>query len=223
MNRFYLLLVAVAVAAGVLIWLGTRPRAGTVAAAADSAVTVTAADSAFRGHVLGSDSAPVEVTEYADFQCPHCAEFAVVQFPTIREQLINTGRLRWRFMEYPLGFPLSTVSAMAAECAADQGKFWEMESALFQQQSQWGRGAKNPIGQFRDMARGLGLDLDAFNQCMSESRPAGRIAWSHQTGVARGVTGTPTFFVRGVQLNTTVYSSSDAFKTLVDSLTAGRQ
>ena len=197
MNRFYLLLVAVAVAAGVLIWMGTRPRAGSVSAAADTTVTITAADSAFQGHVLGSDSAPVEVTEYADFQCPHCAEFAVVQFPTIREQLINTGRLRWRFMEYPLGFPLSRVSAMAAECAADQGKFWEM-------------------------ARGLGLDLDAFNRCMADEEPAGRIEWSRQTGIARNVGGTPTFFVRGVQLNTNTYATSDAFKALVDSLT-GRQ
>jgi protein-disulfide isomerase len=218
MNRFYLLLAGVAVAAGALIWLGSRPRTEATLPGANPAVTITAADSAFRGHVLGNDSAPVEVTEYADFQCPHCAEFAVVQFPTIREQLINTGRLRWRFMEYPLGFPWSRVSALAAECAADQGKFWEMESALFQGQSEWGRGRKNPIGLFRDLARGMGLDLDAFNTCVADEHPAGRIEWSREQGNAQMVTGTPTFYVRGRKVDV---ATSDGFKALVDSLTAG--
>lgn len=220
MNRFYLLLAGVAVAAGVLIWLGSRPRTdATPTVGASPAVTITAADSAFRGHVLGSDSAPVEVTEYADFQCPHCAEFAIVQFPTIREQLINTGRLRWRFMEYPLGFPWSKISALAAECAADQGKFWQMETALFEHQSEWGRGRKNPLGQFRDLAQGMGLDVGAFNTCISDEHPAGRIEWSRQVGIAQAVTGTPTFFVRGRKVEV---ATSDGFKALVDSLTAGR-
>lgn len=220
MNRFYLLLVGVAVAAGALLWLGSRSKTGSgPAVGPDSEVTITASDSAFRGHVLGSDSAPVEVVEFADFQCPHCAEFAVVQFPTIREQLINTGRVRWRFMEYPLGFTYSGISAMAAECAADQGKFWGMESALFTQQSQWARGGKNPMGQFRDMAQGIGLDLETFNRCMADERPAGRIEWSRQVGIAQGVNATPTFLVRGVRVN---IATSDGFQALVDSLTAGR-
>jgi protein-disulfide isomerase len=220
MNRFYLVLAGVAVAAGVLIWFGSRPTSSTPTGGANAAVTITAADSAFRGHVLGSDSAPVEVIEYADFQCPHCAEFAVVQFPTIREQLISTGRLRWRFMEYPLGFQWSHISALAAECAADQGKFWEMEASLFQRQAEWGRGRKSPMGLFRDLAEGLGMDAQAFSSCVTDERPAGRIEWSRQVGTAQNVTGTPTFFVRGAKVD---IATSDGFKALVDSLTAGRR
>jgi len=112
MNRFYLLLTAVALVAGVLIWKGTQ--SGPVETpAGGTPVAFTAADRAFPGYVLGSDSATVEVMEFADLQCPHCGEFAVVQFPTIREQLINTGRLRWRFRDFPLDFPWSRVSALA--------------------------------------------------------------------------------------------------------------
>jgi protein-disulfide isomerase len=220
MNRFYLLLGGVAVVAGVLIWLGSRPRDGSTLPGADSTVAITAADSAFRGHVLGSDSAPVEVTEFADFQCPHCAEFAVVQFPTIREQLINTGRLRWRFMEYPLGFQWSRISALAAECAADQGKFWEMEAALFGRQADWGRGKKSPMGLFRDLAKSLGMDVQTFSACVEEGRTAGRVEWSRRVGTAQNVNGTPTFFVRGTRLD---IATSDGFKALVDSLTAGQR
>ncbi len=224
MNRFYLLLVAVAVVAGVLIWNASRSRASeSQATTTEPAVAVTAADSAFRGYTLGSATAPVEVVEYADFQCPHCAEFTVVQFPTIREQLINTGRLRWRLREFPLNFPWSRVSALTVECAGEQGKFWEMADALFQRQSEWGAGRKNPSSLFRDIARGLGADVSKYDACMDSQRYAGRIEASHQEGTALGVGGTPTFFVNGRQLDTRRYGNSDAFKSLVDSLTASRR
>jgi protein-disulfide isomerase len=223
MRRFYLVLALVAVVAGVLMWKGSRGGSGDVAAAsADAAVVVTSADIAFPGYVLGSATAPVEVVEFADFQCPHCGEFANVQFPTIREQLINTGQLRWRFRDFPLNplnFPWSRVAALAGQCAGEQGKFWEMEDALFQQQAAWGRSTSNPTSAFRDLARSIGVDLDKYNACMDSQRYAGRIEASHREGLARGVTGTPTFFVNGRELDNSRFGNSDAFKNLVDSLT----
>lgn len=220
MKPFYVVLVLVAVVAGVLMWRASRSSGGDVsAAAADAPAFVTAADSAFPGYVLGSATAPVEVVEFADFQCPHCGEFANVQFPTIREQLINTGQLRWRFRDFPLNFPWSRVGALAGQCAGEQGKFWEMEDVLFQRQSVWGTSSRNPTAAFRDLARGIAVDLDKYNACMDSQRYAGRIEASHREGVARGVTGTPTFFVNGRELDNTRFGNSDAFKNLVDSLT----
>jgi protein-disulfide isomerase len=223
MRRFYLLLLLVAVVAGVLMWKGSRGGSPDASATpAGVAVAVTAADSAFKGYVIGAETAPVEVVEYADFQCPHCGEFANVQFPTIKEQLISTGKLRWRFRDYPLGFPWSRVSAQAGQCAGEQGKFWEMEEMLFQRQSDWGSSNRDPAGTFRDLARGIGVDLNKYNACMDGQRYAGRIEASHQEGEARGVTGTPTFFVNGRELDGHRFANSDAFQSLVDSLTAGK-
>ncbi len=223
MTRFYLLLLLVAVVAGALMWKGSRGGSQDASVTpAGSAAVVTAADSAFKGYVLGAETAPVEVVEYADFQCPHCGEFANVQFPTIKEQLINSGKLRWRFRDYPLGFPWSRVSALAGQCAGEQAKFWEMEEMLFQRQSDWGTSNRNPAGAFRDLARGIGVDLDKFNACMDGQRYAGRIEASHQEGAARGVTGTPTFFANGRELDNHRFGNSDAFKSLVDSLTTGK-
>lgn len=222
MRRFYGLLVAVAVVAGVLIWKGTQPAPSEAPAGDGPPVAFTAADSAFRGFMLGSDSAPVEIVEYADLQCPHCGEFAVVQFPTIREQLINTGRVRWWFRDFPLNFPWSRVSALAGQCAGEQGKFWEMADAMFQAQSDWGRSNKNPSSRFRDMARRIGLDGGRFDACLDSRRYDGRLEASKAQGVALGVGGTPTFFVNG-RMKTDNNISSDRFLQIVDSAIAASQ
>jgi protein-disulfide isomerase len=222
MKRFYGLLVAVAVVAGVLIWKGTRPGPGEASTAGAPPVAFTAADSAFRGYAQGSDSAPVEIVEYADLQCPHCGEFAVVQFPTIREQLISTGRVRWRMRDFPLNFSWSRVSALAAQCAGEQGRYWEMVDAMYQAQSDWGRSTKNPSGQFRDMARRVGVDGNRFDACVDSHRYDGRIEASRAQGQALGVSGTPTFFVNG-RMKTDNNLSSDRFQQIVDSAIAATQ
>src|SRR5256885_7487769 len=83
MKGFYLLLVAVAVIGGGALWYQSQRN---VAPPAPSAPLPVAAADAFHGFTLGSDAAPVEVTEYSDFECPFCASFATVQMPVIRER-----------------------------------------------------------------------------------------------------------------------------------------
>ena len=66
-------------------------------------VTIQPSDTAgFRGYVLGSPDAPVEVIEYADYECPACQQFEVVQFPSVRRQLIDAGIVRWVYRDFPL-------------------------------------------------------------------------------------------------------------------------
>src|ERR1041385_8875289 len=100
-NRFYVVLGAGAlVGAAALVYLVTRPKAVSIPAN----VAVLAADAAgFRGYTLGADSAKVEVSEYADFECRACQYFESVQFPSVRQQLIAPGLVRWRYRAFPLG------------------------------------------------------------------------------------------------------------------------
>ena len=215
MKRFYLLLGAVAVVGGAVLWFGSQ-RTQASAPAPGSPLPVAAADG-FKGYTLGSDSAPIEVTEYSDFECPFCAQFASVQMPVVRAQLIATGKVRWRYRDFPL--PLhaySRYAALAAQCAGEQGKFWEMHDQLFDHH-QWAQTGKNPRSLFRDFAKAVGLDLDKYDACMDGQRYAGRIQASVQEGDARGVKGTPTFFVNGRLYEGR--STSDDFKALADSLT----
>ena len=94
MKGFYMLLAVVALIGGGVIWYGAH--GAPAAAPAASAPLPLAASDGFKGFTLGVASAPIEVTEYSDFECPFCASFATVQMPVIREQLIAPGKVRWR-------------------------------------------------------------------------------------------------------------------------------
>jgi protein-disulfide isomerase len=214
MNRFYVLLAAVAVLGGGAIWYSSQR---TAASAPNAVASVAPAADGFRGYLLGSTTAPVEVTEYSDFECPFCASFATVQMPVIREQLIAPGKLRWRFRDFPLPIHrYSRYAALAAHCAGEQGKFWEMHDQLFTHH-QWAQTGDNPRSLFRDFARSILVDLDKYDACMDGERYAGRIEASRLEGEALAVRGTPSFFVNGRPF--TGRATSDDFKALVDSLT----
>jgi protein-disulfide isomerase len=213
LNRFYLILFTVAIVGGGLLFWQVRRGVPSIPAN----VTVTVADTAgFQGYFMGSPDAPVVITEYADYQCPGCQAFDMVQFPDIVRQLVETGKVRWRYRDFPLNMhPFSRVAAHAAACANDQGKYWEMHTQIYRGQATWSREAE-PSGTFRDYAKQLGLDLKAYDECMMSAKYAGRIQASYDEGVKVGVDATPTFLI-GNRLYKGL-SNSDALKQLVDSL-----
>jgi len=218
MKGFYVALGVVC--AGGVAWLAYsalhRPEQGL---GPNAPVPVAVADG-FKGFTLGSDSAPVEITEYSDFECPWCAAFAAVQMPEVREQLIATGKVRWRYREFPLTVhKYSRLAALAGECAGEQGKFWEMHDLVFGEH-QWADANTDPTGVFHGFAQQLGLDLTKYDACVSTQKYAGRIETSYEEGEARGVQGTPTFFVDGRKYQGR--ATSDAMKALVDSVIAAR-
>src|ERR671916_858202 len=100
MKRFYTLLAVLAVAGlAVLGYLLMRPSTVSIPA---NVVVQPSDTSGFAGYVKGSPKATVEITEYADYQCPFCQTFATLQMPTLDERLIKTGRVRWRYRDFPL-------------------------------------------------------------------------------------------------------------------------
>ncbi len=215
MNRFYLVVVVVAVVLGGTMFVLLR-SGGAPAAAVGAPPTVV--DDGFRGYTLGSDSAPVEITEYVDFECPVCASFANIQLPTIKEQLINTGKVRWRYRDFPLPIhKYSRFSAHAAQCAGAQGKFFAMHDQLFLHRD-WAQTGRDPSRLFRDLAQAAGVDLAAYDACMESGRYAARIEFSRQEGDQLLVDGTPTFFANGRKLMFRRLPGSDDFKAIADSI-----
>ena len=154
MKRFYAILAGVAV-----LGLGA-PRLSALPAQGLSIpanVTIQPSDTAgFRGYIRGSASAPVEITEYADYQCPFCQTFATLQMPTIDERLIKTGRLRWRYRDFPLQqHQFSRVAAHSAACADEQGKYWEQHERIYEGQAEWST-ARDASDNFREYAKAIG-------------------------------------------------------------------
>ncbi len=217
MNRFYVVLAVLAVALGAVLFVLLRPGSGATTAAAGAPAAVV--DDGFRGYTLGSGAAVVEITEYSDFECPFCANFATIQMPTIKEQLITTGKVRWRFRDFPLPVHrYSRFAAHAAQCAGEQEKFWEMHDQLFYHH-QWAQTGKDPSGLFQDFAKAAGLDLQRYDACMTSGRYASRIEFSRQEGDRLLVNGTPTFFINGKEFKGS-RATSDAFKAIADSIIA---
>ncbi|MGH7517877.1 MAG: DsbA family protein [Gemmatimonadales bacterium] len=218
LKRFYLLLTAVAViGVGALAWVLARPS--TVSIPAN--VTVQASDTAgFRGYVLGEAGAPLEFTEFADYQCPFCQTFATLQVPTIRKRLIETGRVRWRFRDFPLQqHRHARLAAHAAACGDEQGKFWPMHDRIFEGQPEWAE-ERDASTLFRRYAAEIGLDPSKYDACMASAKYAGRIQASYENGIRLGVSSTPTLFVGG-----RLYQGrfdSDAIVRLADSIAAAR-
>jgi protein-disulfide isomerase len=214
MKRFYAVLAGVAVIGiGVLGYLLAKPS--TVSIPAN--VTVQTADTAgFRGYILGSPNAPVEITEYADYQCPFCQTFDQLQIPTIKQRLIDSGRLRWRYRDFPLQqHSFSRLAAHSAACADEQGKYWQQHDQIYAGQSEWSA-ARDAGPIFRKYAQAIGLDLGRYDACMKSAKYAGRIQAGYDEGVKAGVSGTPTLLV-GDRLYQGRFDS-DAIRRLVDSL-----
>src|SRR5438093_12113637 len=173
MNRFGVVLAVLAVVLGLTVFALLRSGGGAPAAAAGAPPTVV--DDSFRGYTLGQASAPVEVVEYLDFECPVCATFATIQMPTITDQLINTGKARWRFRDYPLPIhKYSRFAAHAAQCAGAQGRYFEMQDQLFEHH-QWAQTGKDPSNLFRTFAQPAGVDLKAYDGCMESGKSAHRL------------------------------------------------
>lgn len=140
------------------------------------------------GYALGRPDAPLTLVEFTDLQCPYCNRFTTTAFEQIKTAYIDTGKLRFVTRDFPLDFhPYAQPAARAARCAGEQGKFWEMRTALMQ--------AYNRLNEAVVMstAEGLKLDMKAFSACAKSTRFDAAIMQDMKDARAINVEGTPTF------------------------------
>jgi protein-disulfide isomerase len=139
---------------------------------------------------LGAADAPVTVVEFTDYQCPFCKRFIQTTFPQLKRDYIDTGKVRWIVRDLPLGFHANAnKAAIAAHCAGDQGKYWEMRDILFKNNANLGN-EKLPR-----YAREIGLDAKEFDACLSSDRHQSQIDQSSREAGKIRVTGTPSFII----------------------------
>jgi protein-disulfide isomerase len=134
-------------------------------------------------HILGDKNAAVTIVEYSDYQCPFCARF----HPTLQQTMkAYEGKVRWVYRHFPLSFHDEAENAAeAAECAGEQGKFWEYGDALVANQPSLGEDL------YKKLAGDLGLNAAQFDACRASDKFLEKIASDAKEGAAAGVTGTP--------------------------------
>jgi protein-disulfide isomerase len=148
--------------------------------------------------VKGDPDAPVTIIEFSDFQCPFCSRFFQQTLPLIEKDYIETGKVKLVYRDLPLAsiHPNAIPSHIAAECADEQGKFWEYHDILFAQQSQWNRlGIDDLKNTFKQYADDLELDAVSYDSCLDSSDIVNEINEDLVDARALGATGTPTFFI----------------------------
>jgi protein-disulfide isomerase len=140
------------------------------------------------GYVIGRADAPVTLVQFTDYQCPYCARFFRNALPTLREQYIDSGKLKMIVRDLPLEFhEHAAAAAHATRCAGEQGKFMAMHDVLYT------NAAKLDPVNFSGYAGAAGLDTKAFDACMKDGRYHEAIAAEARETQALGITGTPTF------------------------------
>ncbi len=193
--------VGAALIVAVFIWSSLRPVTGIV--------TVDSAPRPMTDrNSMGDPSAPIQLVEFSDFQCPFCERFSTDTEPLLTEYFVGTGKVlfthrsagNWVSQNVGGGRTESQDAALAAYCAADQGKYWEMLDSLFANN----RDVEDQ-GSFSDkrltaMAETLKLDMTAFQDCYDSGKYADEVQKDFDDAVEAGISGTP-FFVMTYKVN----------------------
>ena len=157
-------------------------------------VNVSLDDDPFKGNA----NAPVTVIEFSDFQCPFCSRFFTQTLPLLEENYIDTGKIKFVYRDFPLDsiHPNARPAHIAAECADEQGKFWEYHDILFDKQVEWQRLSSSDLQSTLTLyATDLELQSASFETCLKSQKIADEVNKDSLDAARYGATGTPAFFI----------------------------
>lgn len=184
----------------------TKPSTGNTGSGATAPAGQLAA-ATNEDHVRGDlKKAEVVIIEYSDFECPFCER----HHPTMLQIMEEYGdKVAWVYRHFPLSFhPEAEPSALASECASEQGKFWEYADALFENQD------KLSSTYYSTLAGELGLNQGKFDDCLESKKYQAVVDAQTASGSAAGVSGTPATFINGQLVSGAVPFAS--LKTIID-------
>ena len=151
------------------------------------------------------ETALVTLEEFGDFQCSHCAQFALGMGKQLKEDFVNTGRIHFVFRHFPFIGEESFRAAEATECAADQDKFWEYHDTVFQNWQGVNQGFFSDDN-LKGFAGRLQLDRDAFDSCLDSGKYRGKVEEDLHLGERLGVNSTPSLFLERRRIQVASYS-----------------
>ena len=186
--------VAVVGASAIAIVVAVIVAGGVLRGSSNTDVSIPERTVATQGRTLGPENARVTVEEYSDFQCPYCARAARTMDPKIEQDYVADGRVKLVFRHHALIGQESVWAAEATECANEQGKFWDYHDKLFENQHGENQGAF-AIDNLKRFAEELGLDTQAFNQCLDSHKYEALVNADTEDALKKGIQSTPTFVI----------------------------
>lgn len=192
--------VVVAAIVGLVVYLSMPPApdSGSLPVASEDAGPFPAQLDRY-GISVGEESAPVVVREFADYQCPACGRFAEAS-SRLKDEYVDAGEVRFVYFDLPLPQHDNAVpAAEAARCAGDQGSYWEMHDALYDNQSEWSSSG-SPRANFTRYATDLELDERRFRRCLDTELHREAVERSAEVARQLRVASTPTVIVDNIPL-----------------------
>lgn len=175
--------------------------------------------------VLGDKNAPLTLVEFSDYECPFCKRSFDQLLPELEKNYIDSGKLKLVYRDFPLSFHANAhKEAEAAECARSQGDdatYFKFHDQIFTQTTSNGTGLA--LTQLPVIARGLGLNVSQFQQCLDSGKFKDEVDKDIADGTAAGTSGTPSWFIgqsskNGVISGRLVVGAQpfSAFKVIID-------
>ena len=189
MKKIYLLAIPIVIGLLTGIFLAFFPNSE------DNSKTLTQSKLIQNGSpVMGDPSASITILEWGDYQCTYCYKFHTNTLNTIKHDLIETGKVKLVFKDFPLNGPDSILAAEAAYCAQDQEKYWQYHDELYKNWAgeRTGWVTHESLDKF---ATTINLDLGKFNECLDNHKYAERVNQMYEFGKKIGIDATPSFLV----------------------------
>ena len=144
--------------------------------------------------IMGNPSATITIVEWGDYQCTFCYKFHQSTLNTIKQDFIETGKIKLVFKDFPLNGPDSVLAAEAAYCAQDQGKYWQYHDELYKN---WGGERTGWVNRdsLDKFATTVSLDLEKFDKCLDDHKYLERVNQMYEFGKEIGIDATPSFLV----------------------------
>ncbi len=173
--------------------------------------------------IRGNQNAPITIIEFSDYQCPFCARFYTQTLPLIMDEYIDQGKVKLVYRDFPIqsSHPNAMPAAVAAECANEQGKYWEYHDTLFEKQQEWNKlDVASAVIAFKQYASEINLAQEKFDSCLDTGKYLEEVRNDLNDGRDYGVDGTPGFFVGNDQIGYVKLSGAqpfESFKKVIES------